>query len=104
MARAIRGESYVRGRDIVTFAIDLDGRRALVTGAGQGVGLSISRALSRAGAEVLVNDIQSELVDKTVADLRAEGGKAEASSFDVTDWQQVSKAVAGGGDIDVLVN
>ena len=88
----------------MTFAIDLDGRRALVTGAGQGVGLSISRALSRAGAEVLVNDIQSELVDKTVADLRAEGGKAEASSFDVTDWQQVSKAVAGGGDIDVLVN
>ena len=88
----------------MTFAIDLGGRRALVTGAGQGVGLSICRALSRAGAEVLVNDIRSELVDRAVADLRAEGGKAEALPFDVTVWQQVSEAVAGVGNVDVLVN
>ena len=77
----------------MTFTLDLDGRRALVTGAGQGVGLAIAHALADAGAAVVVNDIRPEQVDDAVEELRAAGGKAEALPFDVTDWAQVFSAI-----------
>ena len=64
MAGPLRGQSDLRGRGIVTFTIDLGGRRALVTGAGKGVGLAISRALAQAGVEVLVNDVRAERLTK----------------------------------------
>jgi NAD(P)-dependent dehydrogenase (short-subunit alcohol dehydrogenase family) len=88
----------------MTVAIDLESRCALVTGAGRGVGLAIALTLSRAGAEVLVNDVRPELAHQAVARLRTDGGKAEAVPFDVTDWAQVSDAVSQCGDVDVLVN
>ncbi|HET6950475.1 MAG TPA: SDR family oxidoreductase [Acidimicrobiales bacterium] len=88
----------------MSFAIDLEGRRALITGAGQGVGLAIARALADAGAVVVVNDIRPEKADEAVGVLRAAGGKAEALPFDVTDWAQVAAAVEGSGGVDILVN
>lgn len=88
----------------MTCSIDLEGRRALVTGAGQGVGLAISRGLARAGAEVLVNDVRAEAAGEAAALIRSDGGKAESLSFDVTDWDQVSTAIAGCGHVDILVN
>jgi 3-oxoacyl-[acyl-carrier protein] reductase len=88
----------------MTFTIDLTGCRALVTGAGQGVGLAIAHALSQANAEILVNDIRPELADKAVGSVRTAGGKAEALPFDVTDWHQVSEAVGQCGTVDVLIN
>jgi 3-oxoacyl-[acyl-carrier protein] reductase len=88
----------------MTLTIDLEGRRALVTGAGQGVGLGIARALADAGATVVVNDIRAEQANAAVEELRAAGGKAEALPFDVTDWQQVSEAIDGYGGVDILVN
>lgn len=88
----------------MSFEIDLSGRRALITGAGQGVGLATAHALARAGAEIIVNDIQEEQADAAVAELVAAGGKAVALPFDVTDWEQVSSAISGAGTVDILVN
>jgi NAD(P)-dependent dehydrogenase (short-subunit alcohol dehydrogenase family) len=88
----------------VTFSIDLEGCRALVTGSGQGVGLAISRALAHAGAEILVNDVRAEAAGEVVAAIRAEGGRAEALPFDVSDWDQVSTAIGNCGAVDILVN
>jgi 3-oxoacyl-[acyl-carrier protein] reductase len=88
----------------MSFTIDLEGRRALVTGAGQGVGHGIARALAEAGAVVVVNDIRAEAAEAVAEELRAAGGKADALPFDVTDWAQVSDAVEGYGGVDILVN
>jgi 3-oxoacyl-[acyl-carrier protein] reductase len=88
----------------VSFNIDLEGRRALVTGAGQGVGLGIARALGEAGAVVVINDIRAAQADAVVEELRAAGGKAEALPFDVSDWEQSSTAIDSCGGVDILVN
>ena len=87
----------------MTFSIDLEGRRALVTGGGQGVGLATAHALVAAGASVVVNDIRPDVADAAVAELRAAGGTAEALPFDVTDWLQVAEALEGE-HLDILVN
>ena len=88
----------------MSFTIDLEGRRALVTGAGQGVGLGIARTLAQAGAVVAVNDIRAAQADIVVDELRTAGYKADALPFDVTDWAQVSAAIDGYGGVDILVN
>jgi 3-oxoacyl-[acyl-carrier protein] reductase len=88
----------------MTFEIDLSGKRALITGAGQGVGLATAHALCRAGAEVLVNDVRAEQADAAVAELVARGGTASPLPFDVTSWEQVSTAVGDCGRVDILVN
>lgn len=88
----------------MTFSIDLGGRRALVTGAGQRVGLAISLALADAGATVLANDVLPDRADGAVAAIKARGGKAEPAPFDVTDFDAVHAGVAALGDVDILVN
>jgi NAD(P)-dependent dehydrogenase (short-subunit alcohol dehydrogenase family) len=77
------------------------GRVALVTGAGQGVGAGIARALTAAGFRVLVNDLYADRASEVASSL---GGAAEALPFDVTDYDAVSAAFASAGPIDVLVN
>lgn len=84
-------------------SIDLSGRRALVTGAGQGVGREISLYLAAAGAEVLVNDIDAKRADSVVLEIAAEG-KARTAVFDVTDWASVEGVVDELGPVDILVN
>ena len=88
----------------VTLAIDLSGRRALVTGAGQGVGRGIIDALALAGAAVVVNDLVAERAEAVAADMRATGADASAAPFDVTDAAAVAAGVAAAGPIDILVN
>jgi NAD(P)-dependent dehydrogenase (short-subunit alcohol dehydrogenase family) len=85
-------------------AIDLSGRQALVTGAGQGIGAGIARDLAAAGAAVIVNDRDADRAEQTASDLRARGATASAVVFDVTDWQSVSDSFASIGRIDILVN
>lgn len=84
--------------------IDLSGRRALVTGAGQGVGRGIARTLASAGAELLVNDLVRDRAESVVAEIDDDGGSAAAVWFDVTDWSAVAAAVAGAGALDIVVN
>ncbi len=84
-------------------AIDLTGRRALVTGAGRGVGRAVARSLAAAGASVIVNDI-GERAAAVAEEIRSEGGSATSARFDVTDWSTVSEAFSAGDPVDILVN
>ena len=84
--------------------IDLTGRRALVTGAGQGVGRAIALGLARAGAAVVVNDLAADRAGEVVGEIDAAGGQASAAPFDVTDHAAVAGAVKAAGPIDILVN
>lgn len=85
-------------------AADLAGRRALVTGAGQGVGRAVALALAGLGAAVAVNDYVADRAESTVAAIRAAGGEASALPFDVSDLPAVRAAVGRAGPFDVLVN
>jgi 3-oxoacyl-[acyl-carrier protein] reductase len=88
----------------MTYAIDLSGHRALVTGAGQGVGREIATTLAQAGAEVLVNDLVLERAETVVGEIAAAGGTGRPAVFDVTDYDAVVGAIADGGPVDILVN
>jgi 3-oxoacyl-[acyl-carrier protein] reductase len=88
----------------MSLEIDLDGRRALITGGGQGIGLATAHALAEAGATILINDIRPEQADVAVEQLRGSGATAEPVPFDVTDWDEVAEAVGGCGGVDILVN
>lgn len=88
----------------MTFTIDLKGKRAIITGAGQGVGLGIAKMLGAAGAVVAVNDIRPDVADAAVEELRADGCAADPLPFDVTDPVEVSSAVETYGAVDILVN
>jgi NAD(P)-dependent dehydrogenase (short-subunit alcohol dehydrogenase family) len=93
----------------MSVTIDLGGRRALVTGAGQGVGRGIARTLAAAGADVVVNDLVEERAAAVVAEIEAAGGggRAEAAAFDVTDWAAVRAAIEAiepRGGVDIVVN
>lgn len=79
---------------------DLTGRRALVTGAGQGVGEGIAHALADHGAAVVVNDLHAERASAVADSVPG----AVASPFDVTDGEAVAAAVAAVGPVDILVN
>jgi NAD(P)-dependent dehydrogenase (short-subunit alcohol dehydrogenase family) len=95
----------------------LDGKTALVTGAGRGIGRGIAIAMARAGAKVVVNDlgtaVTGEGVDRSPADqvaeeIRKAGGVAEPNYGSVTDFaeaaQMVEQVVRAWGRIDVLVH
>lgn len=85
-------------------AFDLNGKTALVTGAGQGVGLGIAHGLAEQGAKVLVNDLDSVKADNAVSGIREQGGQADSLCFDVTDLEGVKQQIGAAGRIDILVN
>jgi NAD(P)-dependent dehydrogenase (short-subunit alcohol dehydrogenase family) len=88
----------------VTFTIDLEGRRALVTGGGQGIGRATARALADAGASVVVNDVVADRAEAVGAEIRNRGGEADAAAFDVTDRHAVRAAIRALDGVDILVN
>lgn len=80
-------------------------RTALVTGASQGIGRACAKALARKGATVVVGARQAVKLEALVAEIRAEGGRAEAVALDVRDQASVdAMAAAHGKAIDILVN
>jgi NAD(P)-dependent dehydrogenase (short-subunit alcohol dehydrogenase family) len=95
----------------------LDGKAALVTGAGRGIGRGIALALARAGAGVVVNDVGASLAgsgsdprpaEQVVEEIRAAGGMAVANTGSVADFtqaaQMVEQCVAAFGKIDIVVH
>jgi NAD(P)-dependent dehydrogenase (short-subunit alcohol dehydrogenase family) len=85
-------------------AFRLDGKTALVTGAGRGIGRTTALALAAAGAElILVSRTKSEL-DEVASAIASYGGKAQALPFDVTRSDVVRDAFAALGRLDILVN
>ena len=82
----------------------LSGKRALITGAGQGVGEGIARMLAAAGAEVLVNDLVADRAHAVARVDRRRRRQGVGAAFDVTDFDGVHAAFAGLGRVDILVN
>jgi gluconate 5-dehydrogenase len=87
---------------------DLTGRIALVTGSGQGLGLSIARGLAQAGAAIALNGRDAGKLNAAAETLRAEEARVTTCVFDVTDGAASAAAVtrleADFGPIDILVN
>ncbi len=88
----------------VTPKFRLDGKTALVTGAGRGIGRSAAIALAYAGAEVWLSARTQSDLDAAVAEIKAGGGRAHALACDVTDAAAVNRAIASLPSLDVLVN
>ena len=91
--------------------IEFDGKVAIVTGAGSGLGRSHALGLAARGANVVVNDLGGASFDnamRVVEEIRAKGGTAIADPADVADFEEVSAMVARAerlwGHVDILVN
>jgi NAD(P)-dependent dehydrogenase (short-subunit alcohol dehydrogenase family) len=86
----------------------LEGKVALVTGAGRGLGESIAQALCRSGATVVVADIDEQRAKQVVGELETSGGRATTAVVDLRDERQIVEVVGAAhaehGRIDVLVN
>lgn len=86
----------------------LNGKVALVTGASYGIGYAIASALAEAGAKIVFNDINKELVDKGIEAYKADGIDAHGYVCDVTDEDAVTELAAKieseVGIVDILVN
>ncbi|MFU8815800.1 MAG: SDR family NAD(P)-dependent oxidoreductase [Pseudomonadales bacterium] len=86
----------------------LEGKTALVTAAGRGIGKAIAIALAEAGADVIVNSFSEATTEATAGEVRARGRRALAVAGDATDAACIVDLVARGNDhfgrIDILVN
>lgn len=87
-----------------TPSLRLDGRRALVTGAGRGIGLASAAALAQAGAHVVLVARTAAEIEAASAQILDEGGSAEPLVLDVTELDSVRAAIDGLAPFDVLVN
>jgi 3-oxoacyl-[acyl-carrier protein] reductase len=86
----------------------LDGRAAVITGAGQGIGYAIAECFVGAGARVVIGDLDGERAEAAAAQLRSAGGEAVAVAGNVTSPDDVAtltqRCVGDFGRLDVFVN
>ena len=83
---------------------DLEGKSALVVGAGSGIGEASAQGLAAFGAGVVCADMNGEAAQSTATEISSEGGKAEALELDMTDPRSVDAALEQIGTPDVLVS
>ena len=88
--------------------MDLNGKAAVVTGAGRGIGRAIAEKMAEYGARVVVADLAVDAVVRVAEDLTQDGHEAEAIAVDVTRASSVDRMVRGTvarfGQVDILVN
>jgi len=86
----------------------LDGKVAIVTGAGSGFGEGIAKRFAEEGACIVVNDVDAERGDRVAREIGASGGRAKACAGDVSSNADVGKvvrfAIDAFGDLDIVVN
>lgn len=92
------------GHPLDRFAGLLDGKTAVVTGAGRGIGASCGRALARSGAHVELLSRTANEIEEVVETIRLEGGVANATPLDVLDDNAVASFFASLDRVDVLIN
>ncbi|MBT3373104.1 MAG: SDR family oxidoreductase [Rhodospirillaceae bacterium] len=86
----------------------LDGRVAIVTGSGRGIGREVALQLAELGAKVVVNDLDAGPADEVVAEIKAAGGEAVACAGSVTEagfaQRFVGTAIDTYGDLHIIIN
>lgn len=82
----------------------LNGKTAIVTGSGSGIGKAVALLFAKQGAEVHLIDLNEEGINTTAQEIEKENGKAVAHACDVTLQQQVKDIFNGIGSVDILVN
>jgi NAD(P)-dependent dehydrogenase (short-subunit alcohol dehydrogenase family) len=86
----------------------LEGKGVVVTGAGRGIGREIALAVARAGGKVIVNDLDRDVAEEVVAEIKALGSEALANTDSVVSWEgannMVTQAVDNFGNIGGVVN
>src|SRR4029077_17540093 len=81
-----------------------DGKRALVTGAGRGIGLAAASVLADAGAHVTLAARTAKEIEEAADAIRARGQKAEPLALDVRDVEAAQKIIAAQAPFEILVN
>jgi 3-oxoacyl-[acyl-carrier protein] reductase len=85
-------------------SVSLDGKRALITGAGGGMGRSHANLMAERGADIVIHDIKGDGAEETAEMVRGHGRDASVVAADIRDVAAFTAAIGDAGSVDILVN